>query len=61
MARLSEAGLRQLGGISSYQRILEWLESTLGGRAEAMAELQEELDELWETEQHGNDPGGKGF
>ncbi|RMB90592.1 hypothetical protein DUI87_22117 [Hirundo rustica rustica] len=65
VARLTEAGLRQLGGVSSYQRILEWLDGTFASRAEAMAELQgelrEELDGCWEPEEHGSSWGGKGL
>ncbi|XP_053797935.1 translation initiation factor IF-2-like [Vidua chalybeata] len=51
VARLTEAGLRQLGGISRHQRTLEWLESTFASRAEVVAELQEELDGFWEFQE----------
>ncbi|TRZ06741.1 hypothetical protein HGM15179_020366 [Zosterops borbonicus] len=66
VARLSEAGLRQLGEISSHQRVLEWLDSTLASRAEGTAQRQEELGEKeldgdWEPEEHGNKSGGRGL
>lgn len=51
VARPTEAGLRQLGRISRYERILEWLDGAVPSTAEAVVELEEELDGHWESQE----------
>lgn len=57
VARLTEAGLRQLGEISRYQRILEWLDSTFASRPEQVPGgqegLEEQLQEGWQSQERG--------
>lgn len=67
MAQLTEAGLRRLGRMSKYERVLEWLDSTLASRSEAMTELEQELEkqlqkelqEYWQSLENESHEGAK--